>query len=158
MSQVRFYRFASSRLPQTRSGNEMPNLSVTDIAAFGDSEKDNTLGSPCPGVVSSSLFSKYNHDQPGGIAGDEALHIANVLKPMYPVTLEHSQQAEVAIKSFISHFKGRPIYAVKANDSAPLLRLLWDNGITWFEVASIGEVRHVSRVLPEAKFPGTKCA
>lgn len=42
------------------------------------------------------------------------------------------------------------MYAVKANPSPDLLRVLWDNGITHYDVASIGEVRLVARTLPEA--------
>src|SRR5436305_1733879 len=42
------------------------------------------------------------------------------------------------------------MYAVKANPSPELLQVLWDNGITHYDVASIAEVRLVSRTLPEA--------
>lgn len=42
------------------------------------------------------------------------------------------------------------MYAVKANPSPDLLRVLWDSGVTHFDVASIAEVRLVSRTLPEA--------
>ena len=42
------------------------------------------------------------------------------------------------------------MYAVKANPSPDLIRVLWDNGITHYDVASIGEVRMVRRTLPGA--------
>jgi ornithine decarboxylase len=42
------------------------------------------------------------------------------------------------------------MYAVKANPSPELLQILWDNGITHYDVASIAEVRLVARTLPEA--------
>lgn len=42
------------------------------------------------------------------------------------------------------------MYAVKANPSADLLQILWDNGITHYDVASIAEVRLVARTLPQA--------
>jgi ornithine decarboxylase len=42
------------------------------------------------------------------------------------------------------------MYAVKANPSPDLLQILWDNGITHYDVASIAEVRLVSGLLPEA--------
>jgi ornithine decarboxylase len=42
------------------------------------------------------------------------------------------------------------MYAVKANPSPDLLRVLWDSGIRHFDVASIAEVRLVARTLPEA--------
>jgi ornithine decarboxylase len=42
------------------------------------------------------------------------------------------------------------MYAVKANPSPELLQILWDAGITHFDVASIAEVRLVRGLLPEA--------
>src|SRR3546814_18990569 len=40
------------------------------------------------------------------------------------------------------------MYAVKANPSPDLLRVLWDSGVTHYDVASIAEVRLVARALP----------
>jgi ornithine decarboxylase len=42
------------------------------------------------------------------------------------------------------------MYAVKANPSPELLQVLWDSGITHYDVASIAEVRLVARTLPKA--------
>jgi ornithine decarboxylase len=42
------------------------------------------------------------------------------------------------------------MYAVKANPSPALLQILWDSGITHYDVASIAEVRLVARILPGA--------
>src|SRR3546814_18392308 len=42
------------------------------------------------------------------------------------------------------------MYAVKANPSPDLLRVLWDSGVTHYDVASIAEVRLVARALPGA--------
>jgi ornithine decarboxylase len=50
----------------------------------------------------------------------------------------------------VEKFPGRSIYAVKANPSPDLLQVLWDSGITHYDVASIAEVRLVARTLPEA--------
>ena len=55
-----------------------------------------------------------------------------------------------AARFFATKFPGRSLYAVKANPSPELLELLWDGGITHFDVASIAEVRLVRRVLPAA--------
>ena len=41
------------------------------------------------------------------------------------------------------------MYAVKANPSSDLLRVLWDSGVTHYDVASIAEVRLVARTLPD---------
>lgn len=55
-----------------------------------------------------------------------------------------------AARFFTEKFPGRSLYAVKANPSPELLRLLWEGGITHYDVASIVEVRLVRETLPEA--------
>ncbi len=55
-----------------------------------------------------------------------------------------------AARFFTEKFPGRSLYAVKANPSPDLLKLLWASGITHYDVASIGEVRLVRELLPEA--------
>src|SRR5690606_41910214 len=51
---------------------------------------------------------------------------------------------------FAEDVPGKSMYAVKANPSPELLRILWDSGITHFDVASIAEVRMVRALLPAA--------
>jgi ornithine decarboxylase len=50
----------------------------------------------------------------------------------------------------VEKFQGQPMYAVKANPSPELLVLLFESGITHFDVASIAEVRLVARTIPGA--------
>ncbi|MGN6270111.1 MAG: type III PLP-dependent enzyme [Sphingomonas sp.] len=71
-------------------------------------------------------------------------------RPVQPVTLVRPHAAARAARFFVEKFPGRSIYAVKANPSPDLIRILWDNGITHYDVASIAEVRLVARTLPEA--------
>ena len=71
-------------------------------------------------------------------------------RPVQPVTLVRPHAAQRAARFFAEKFPGRSIYAVKANPSPDLLRVLWDSGITHFDVASIAEVRLVAATLPEA--------
>ena len=80
-----------------------------------------------------------------------ALGVALSLKPADPVTLIRPQAAARAARFFSQKFPGRSLYAVKANPSPELLKTLWANGITHFDVASITEVRLVARTLPQAK-------
>src|SRR5688572_1440759 len=75
--------------------------------------------------------------------------IAN-LRPAQPVTLLRPHAARRAARFFVEKFPGRSLYAVKANPSPDLLQLLWDEGVTHYDVASIGEVRLVAETLPEA--------
>jgi ornithine decarboxylase len=71
-------------------------------------------------------------------------------RPVQPVTLLRPHAATRAGRFFVEKFPGRSIYAVKANPSPELLRILWDSGITHYDVASIAEVRLVAETLPEA--------
>jgi len=71
-------------------------------------------------------------------------------RPVQPVTLLRPHAARRAARFFVEKFPGRSLYAVKANPSPDLLELLWDSGITHYDVASIAEVRLVARTLPEA--------
>src|SRR5690348_11591431 len=72
------------------------------------------------------------------------------LRPVEPVTLLRPHAARRAARFFVEKFPGRSLYAVKANPSPDLLRILWDAGVTHYDVASIGEVRLISETLPGA--------
>ena len=71
-------------------------------------------------------------------------------RPVQPVTLLRPHAARRAARFFVDKFPGRSLYAVKANPSPDLLRILWDEGVTHYDVASIGEVRLLHETLPEA--------
>ncbi len=71
--------------------------------------------------------------------------------PAQPVTLLRPHAARRAARFFTERFPGRSLYAVKANPSPALLQLLWDEGVTYYDVASIGEVRLVRETLPAAE-------
>jgi len=72
------------------------------------------------------------------------------LRPVQPVTLIRPHAARRAARFFVERFPGRSLYAVKANPSPDLLRILWHEGVTHYDVASIAEVRLVAGTLPEA--------
>ena len=71
-------------------------------------------------------------------------------RPVQPVTLLRPHAAERAARFFVEKFPGKSLYAVKANPSPDLLQILWDAGVTHYDVASLGEVRLVAETLPEA--------
>ncbi|WP_083500503.1 type III PLP-dependent enzyme [Sphingomonas endophytica] len=82
-------------------------------------------------------------------------HVAGAIdiaarRPVQPVTIVRPHAAARAARFFTEKFPGRTMYAVKANPSPDLLRTLYDNGVTTYDVASIAEVRLVARTLPEA--------
>lgn len=96
----------------------------------------------------------HKHHRALGLAGPlsnavRGIDIANQ-RPVQPVTLTRPHAASRAARFFAEKFPGRSMYAVKANPSPDLLRVLWDSGITHFDVASIAEVRLVASTLPEA--------
>jgi ornithine decarboxylase len=70
--------------------------------------------------------------------------------PVQPVTLLRPHAAQRAARFFAEKFPGKSLYAVKANPSPELITLLWESGITHYDVASIAEVRLVRGLLPEA--------
>jgi ornithine decarboxylase len=79
-----------------------------------------------------------------------ALGLATALRPVQPVTLIRPHAARRAARFFVERFPGRSLYAVKANPSPDLLRILWEEGVTHYDVASIAEVRLVAEALPGA--------
>jgi ornithine decarboxylase len=80
----------------------------------------------------------------------DAPAVVSALSPDEPVILNRPHAAERAARFFVEKFPGKSLYAVKANPSPDLLRVLWQSGITHYDVASIAEVRLVRGVLPEA--------
>ena len=72
------------------------------------------------------------------------------LRPVQPVTLLRPHAARRAARFFVEKFPGRSLYAVKANPSPDLLRILWEAGVTHYDVASIAEVRLLRETLPDA--------
>ena len=64
--------------------------------------------------------------------------------------LNRPHAAARAARFFVEKFPGKSLYAVKANPSPDLIRVLWDNGVTHYDVASIAEVRLVRGLLPDA--------
>ena len=80
----------------------------------------------------------------------DAPSVARALAPDQPVILNRPHAAARAARFFTEKFPGKSLYAVKANPSPDLLQILWDEGVTHFDVASIAEVRLVRSLLPEA--------
>jgi ornithine decarboxylase len=77
----------------------------------------------------------------------DASSVARTLAPTEPVILNRPAAAGRAARFFAQKFPGKSLYAVKANPSPDLLGVLWDNGITHFDTASIVEVRLVRDTL-----------
>ncbi len=80
----------------------------------------------------------------------DALAVAGAFAPDQPAILNRPHAAARAARFFVEKFPGRSLYAVKANPSPELLRVLWDAGITHYDVASIAEVRMARAAVPDA--------
>ncbi len=80
----------------------------------------------------------------------DAPAVVRALAPDEPVILTRPHAAARAARFFVEKFPGKSLYAVKANPSPDLLRVLWRSGVTHYDVASIAEVRLVRETLPEA--------
>lgn len=80
----------------------------------------------------------------------DASSVVRALAPDEPVILNRPHAAARAARFFVEKFPGKSLYAVKANPSPDLLKVLWAAGVTHYDVASIAEVRLVRSVLPEA--------
>src|SRR4029434_7030679 len=71
-------------------------------------------------------------------------------RPVEPVTLLRPHAARRAARFVVEKLPGKSLYAVKANPSPELLQILWESGVTHYDVASLGEVRLVAGALPKA--------
>jgi ornithine decarboxylase len=81
----------------------------------------------------------------------DAQAVVRTLSPDDAVICNRPHAAARAASFFAEKFPGTAMYAVKANPSPELLQILWDNGISHYDVASIAEVRLVRGVLADAK-------
>ncbi|GAA4644035.1 type III PLP-dependent enzyme [Pontixanthobacter gangjinensis] len=79
-----------------------------------------------------------------------AAAVVRDLSPDEPVILNRPHAAARAARFFVEKFPGKSLYAVKANPSPELLKILFANGITHFDVASIAEVRLAREAVPES--------
>ena len=96
----------------------------------------------------------HKHHRALGLAkapdGGSAAAIA-IGRPVQPVTLLRPHAAARAARFFVEKFPGKSLYAVKANPSPDLLAILWESGVTHYDVAALGEVRLVAATLPQAE-------
>ncbi|MEM7666741.1 MAG: type III PLP-dependent enzyme [Pseudomonadota bacterium] len=76
--------------------------------------------------------------------------VVRALAPEEPVILNRPHAARRAARYFVEKFPGKVLYAVKANPAPDLIEVLWDAGVTHYDVASIAEVRLVRATLPDA--------
>ena len=80
----------------------------------------------------------------------DAKAVVQAIEPDEPIILNRPHAARRAARFFVEKFPGKVLYAVKANPAPDLIQVLWEAGVTHYDVASIAEVRLVREALPEA--------
>ena len=76
--------------------------------------------------------------------------LVNELKPDYPVYCIRPESIKKSTKFFKDNFPGKVLYAVKTNPNEQVIKQIISNGITDFDVASLNEIKLISKIKPEA--------
>ncbi len=63
----------------------------------------------------------------------------------------YPSKIKAAARRFVGRFPGRILFAVKSNPHPEMLKILWEEGVDTFDVASIREMELVSGLFPGAK-------
>ena len=70
--------------------------------------------------------------------------------PRYPVSILRPDVLKAKAEEFVRDFAGTPMYAVKCNPDERVIRALIAGGIDTFDCASIGEVKMIRAIKPDA--------
>lgn len=76
--------------------------------------------------------------------------MVKTVKPTHSVHCMHPEKLYKAARTFIDHFPGHSLYAIKSNPDPYVLENLYRAGIRHFDVASLGEVKLVRTMFPSA--------
>ncbi len=82
---------------------------------------------------------------------ENANTVANTLLPDEPILCFSPSALLIQARKFLDYFHGETAYAVKANPHPQVIRTLYSNGITTFDVASPQEMALIARHAPGAK-------
>ncbi len=89
--------------------------------------------------------------QPNALQPKSLIERIKDLRPSKPLYVLHTYTLEQTAKRFVNLFPGTPLFAVKTNPSADVLRALVRGGISEFDVASLDEIKLVKSIAPHAK-------
>ena len=73
------------------------------------------------------------------------------LQPVNPVYCIRPESIKLACNFFVNNFPGKPLYAVKTNPHKNVIKNIYQNGITNFDVASLEEIKLVKSIAKDAK-------
>ena len=77
--------------------------------------------------------------------------LVNTLEPESPVYCIRPDSVKKSVEFFKNNFPGKVLYAVKTNPDERIIKIIIDNGIKNFDVASINEVKLVRKIDSKAK-------
>ena len=77
--------------------------------------------------------------------------LVNTLKPEDPVYCIRPDSIKKSVEFFKNKFPGKVLYAVKTNPDEKVIKIISDNGIENFDVASLNEVKLVRKINNKAK-------
>ena len=77
--------------------------------------------------------------------------LVNTLKPEDPVYCIRPNSIKKSVEFFTNKFPGKVLYAVKTNPDEKVIKIISDNGIENFDVASLNEVKLVRKINNKAK-------
>ena len=72
------------------------------------------------------------------------------LKPTEPLYLVRPKKFAAMARQFLEGFPGDVLYAVKANPHPLVIEQLWKAGIRHFDTASLGEIKIIKTLFPDA--------
>ena len=72
--------------------------------------------------------------------------LINVLKPESPVYCIRPNSIKKSVEFFKNNFPGKVLYAVKTNPNEKVIKIIINNGIENFDVASINEIKLIRKI------------
>ena len=72
--------------------------------------------------------------------------LVNSVKPENPVYCIRPNSIKKSVDFFKNHFPGRILYAVKTNPNEKIIKIIINNGIQNFDVASINEIKLIRKI------------
>ena len=77
---------------------------------------------------------------------DNVNELVNTLKPEHPVYCIRPNSIKKSVEFFKNNFPGKVLYAVKTNQNERIIKIIINNGIRDFDVASINEIKLIKKI------------
>ena len=77
--------------------------------------------------------------------------LVNKIQPVDPIYCIRPDSIKSACNWFKTNFPGKILYAVKTNPIEKVIKSVFENGITRFDVASINEIKLIKKIYPKAR-------